>query len=167
MRVVRRLRLGGLPRSLAADGRSLWVAATGGGSASSARVSGVTPLSASRCDPVVGGGGRADVLVVSDLPVQGNASLGATQMAQAIALTLREHGFRAGRLRMASLTSSVRRRASGHRLPRPGDVRHRPRVQPPLTMSRQIGTWDFRLRRSRCSRGSTAHGVALCRWSRR
>ena len=104
MRVVRRLRLGGLPRSLAADGRSLGVAATGAGSASSARVSGVTPLSASRCDPVVGGGGRADVLVVSDLPVQGDASLGATQMAQAIALTLREHGFRAGRFR-AGLTS--------------------------------------------------------------
>ena len=77
------------------------MATTGAGSASSARVSGVTPLSASRCDPVVGGGGRADVLVVSDLPVQGDASLGATQMAQAIALTLREHGFRAGRFRLA------------------------------------------------------------------
>jgi branched-chain amino acid transport system substrate-binding protein len=33
--------------------------------------------------------------------VQGDASLGATQMAQAIALTLREHGFRAGRFRLA------------------------------------------------------------------
>ena len=55
MRVARRLRLGGLPRSLAGDGRTLWVATTGAGSASSARVSGVTPLSASRCDPVVGG----------------------------------------------------------------------------------------------------------------
>ncbi|HEX4690232.1 MAG TPA: BTAD domain-containing putative transcriptional regulator [Solirubrobacteraceae bacterium] len=101
MRVVRRLRLGGLPRSLAADGRSLWVAVTGGGSASSARVAGVTPLPASRCDPPVGGGGRADVLIVSDLPVHGDAGLGATQMAEAIALTLREHGFRAGRFRLA------------------------------------------------------------------
>jgi branched-chain amino acid transport system substrate-binding protein len=53
-------------------------------------------------EPVVAGaGGTADVLVVSDLPLQGDLRLTSTQMAQAITFALREHGFRAGRLRIA------------------------------------------------------------------
>jgi DNA-binding SARP family transcriptional activator/ABC-type branched-subunit amino acid transport system substrate-binding protein len=101
-RVVRTVSVGGVPRSLAADGDTVWVAVTGAGGAATSEVAGVAPLPGSICEPVVAGpGGRADVLVVSDMPLQGDTRLTATQMAQAIAFTLREHGFRAGRLRIA------------------------------------------------------------------
>ena len=46
-------------------------------------------------------GGRPDVLIVSDLPLQGDYRLRATQMARAIAFVLRERGFRAGKFRVA------------------------------------------------------------------
>ena len=46
-------------------------------------------------------GGRADALVVSDLPLQGGERLTAVQMSRAIEFVLRERGFRAGRLRVA------------------------------------------------------------------
>ena len=41
---------------------------------------------------------HADVLLVSDLALQGGTRVSTTQMAQAIAFVLREHGFRAGLL---------------------------------------------------------------------
>ena len=67
-----------------------------------AEVAGVTPLPASTCEPVVPARtAEADVLVVSDLPLQGGVRVSATQMAQAITFVLREHGFRAGRFRVA------------------------------------------------------------------
>ena len=47
------------------------------------------------------GKGKADVLVVSDLPLQGGVRVTTTQMAQAISFVLRRHGFRAGRFRVA------------------------------------------------------------------
>jgi branched-chain amino acid transport system substrate-binding protein len=50
---------------------------------------------------VAGNGGKADVLVTSDLPLHGDARLSATRMAQAIAFTLAERRFRAGRFRVA------------------------------------------------------------------
>ena len=53
------------------------------------------------CEPVVAGAGRADLLIVSDLPLQGGVRVSATQMAQAIAFVLRERGFRAGRFKVA------------------------------------------------------------------
>ena len=103
MRAVRTVRVGGAPRWLAVDGGSVWVAVTGTDAAPTAgKVAGITPLPASMCEPpVAGAGGRADALVVSDLPLQGDDRLKATQMAQAIALVMRERGYRAGRLRLA------------------------------------------------------------------
>ena len=54
------------------------------------------------CEPVVAGpDGKADALVLSDLPLQCDSRLKATQMARAITLAMRERGFRAGRLRLA------------------------------------------------------------------
>jgi branched-chain amino acid transport system substrate-binding protein len=50
---------------------------------------------------VVAGRGESDVLVVSDLPLQGGIRVTATQMAQAISFALRERGFRAGPFRVA------------------------------------------------------------------
>ena len=95
--------LGAIPRSVAADDETVWVAVAGGAqTASTSDVAGVRPLPASMCEPVVAGaGGAADVLVVSDLPLQGGIRLSATQMAQAITFALRERGFRAGRFRVA------------------------------------------------------------------
>jgi branched-chain amino acid transport system substrate-binding protein len=102
MRVIRSLHIDGEPRSLAADGNTMWVAVTRPAGTVSADVAGVKPLPASRCQPVLSGnGGRADVLIVSDLPLQGDTRLSAVQMAQAITFVLREHRFRAGRHRIA------------------------------------------------------------------
>jgi branched-chain amino acid transport system substrate-binding protein len=61
--------------------------------------------------PVAGAGGRADLLIVSDLPLQGGVRITATQMAQAMVYVLRERGFRAGghRLAFQSCDDSVAR----------------------------------------------------------
>jgi DNA-binding SARP family transcriptional activator/ABC-type branched-subunit amino acid transport system substrate-binding protein len=94
--------IGAIPRAVAADGEAVWVAASGGAeTAVTARADSVTPLPASRCERVATGpGGKADVLVVSDLPLQGGEPLTALQMSQAIRFILDERGFRAGRLRV-------------------------------------------------------------------
>ena len=103
MRVRRTIRVGGTPRWLAVDGGTVWVAVTGTAPASTSRdVAGIQPLPASMCEPVLAGpDGHADALVVSDLPLQGDQRLTATQMARAITLVMREHGFRAGGIRLA------------------------------------------------------------------
>jgi ABC-type branched-subunit amino acid transport system substrate-binding protein len=102
MQVRRVVELGGAPGSLATDGRTVWVTVIGAGEATASRVAGVTPIGVRNCDPVVGGNkGRADQLVASDLPLQGDSRSQATQMAQAISYVLRTHRFRAGRFRIA------------------------------------------------------------------
>jgi DNA-binding SARP family transcriptional activator/ABC-type branched-subunit amino acid transport system substrate-binding protein len=102
MRVVRTVRVGGIPRSLTIAGDVLWTAVAGAGeTTTSSRAAGVTPLPSSICEPVIAGGGRADLLITSDLPLQGGIRVTATQMAHAITFVLREHGFRAGRFRVA------------------------------------------------------------------
>jgi DNA-binding SARP family transcriptional activator/ABC-type branched-subunit amino acid transport system substrate-binding protein/DNA-binding beta-propeller fold protein YncE len=102
MRVVRTVRVTGVPRALALAGGTVWVAVTGDAAPAAERVAGVTPVAGPTCGPVVAGaGGRADVLLVSDLPLQGGIRITARQMEQAITFVLREHGFRAGRFRVA------------------------------------------------------------------
>jgi branched-chain amino acid transport system substrate-binding protein len=102
MRVARRVRVGGIPRALTIDGDTLWAAVAGAAAATTSHVSGVKPMPASICEPVlVGGDGRADVLITSDLPLQGGVRITATQMAHAMTFALRERGFRAGRFRVA------------------------------------------------------------------
>jgi branched-chain amino acid transport system substrate-binding protein len=89
------------PRSVTADVDTLWVAAVAEPTASTTAVAGVRPFPASTCEPVVRGKGPSDVLVVSDLPLQGGVRIRTTQMAEAIAFVLRSRGFRAGRFRVA------------------------------------------------------------------
>ena len=104
MRVVRTVRVGGIPRALALAGGTVWVAVTGDAApAGGARaVAGVTPVGGATCGPVVTGpDGRADVLLATDLPLQGGIRVTARQMEQAMTFVLREHGFRAGRFRVA------------------------------------------------------------------
>lgn len=101
--VVRTIEVGGAPRSVAAHDGRVWVAISDAGTAAAtATTGGVTPLPAGVCGPVVyGGGGRPDLLVASDLPLQGGIQVSGTQMAQAIQFSLRQRGFRAGRFRVA------------------------------------------------------------------
>jgi DNA-binding SARP family transcriptional activator/ABC-type branched-subunit amino acid transport system substrate-binding protein len=102
MRVLRTVQLGGAPRSVATDGRSVWVAVSGTGGAARSHVAGVRPVPSGSCGPIVAGkDGKADLLIVSDLPLQGDSRLAATQIAQAITFYLREDDFRAGRFRLA------------------------------------------------------------------
>lgn len=97
--MVDTLTVPGVPRALAVAGDTVWVA-----SAAAAEPAPVTagdaPLPRSVCGPVLSAAGGYDHLVVSDLPLQGNLAFSAQQMEQAIAFTLRERGFRAGRWRL-------------------------------------------------------------------
>ena len=101
--LVRTVPLDGIPRSVAVDGSTVWVALTPGPRAAvTEEVSGIRALPPSMCEPVVAGeGGEADLLVVSDLPLQGGIRITALQMVQAMTFVLRERGFRAGRFRVA------------------------------------------------------------------
>jgi len=98
--VVRTILLGGVPRSLVvADGR-VWVSLSNletPAVSSTPNVEGVQALPLTSCEPVVyGGEGDPDVMIASDLMLQGGARVLTTQMAQAIAFVVRERGFRAG-----------------------------------------------------------------------
>jgi ABC-type branched-subunit amino acid transport system substrate-binding protein/DNA-binding beta-propeller fold protein YncE len=48
------------------------------------------------CQPIESGGGKPDVLIASDLPLQGPFGAGPRAMADAIGAVVRRHGFRAG-----------------------------------------------------------------------
>ena len=99
--VERTLDLDGIPRSIAVDGNTVWVALVTDPEASEITVAGIRPLPASTCERVLAGRGRSDVLIVSDLPLQGGTRATSTQMAQAIAFVLRDRGFRVGRFKVA------------------------------------------------------------------
>ena len=65
--------------------------------AAAKRASAVTPLVASSCDPLVyEGAGTPDVLIVSDLPMQGASRPSTSQMTRAITDVLRQRSFTAG-----------------------------------------------------------------------
>jgi branched-chain amino acid transport system substrate-binding protein len=99
--VAATVELDGIPRSVAVDGDTVWVAASAGPEAAVTEdVSGITPLPPTVCEPVLAGD-KADLLIVSDLPLQGGTQRTTTQMAQAIAYVMRERNFRAGRFRVA------------------------------------------------------------------
>jgi branched-chain amino acid transport system substrate-binding protein len=102
-RVVRSVELDGIPRSIAVADDAVWVALAHGATASTvADVQGITTFEATSCErPLAGPGRAADVLITSDLPLQGGTRVSATQMSQAIEFVLRERGFRAGEHRVA------------------------------------------------------------------
>jgi DNA-binding SARP family transcriptional activator/ABC-type branched-subunit amino acid transport system substrate-binding protein len=98
--IARVVNLDGVPRSVAVDGDTVWVVADGGPAAALEETAGIRPLPASSCEPVLANG-EADLLVVSDLPLQGGIRENVQQMAQAITFVLRDRRFRAGRFRLA------------------------------------------------------------------
>lgn len=86
--VTSRIPLAGTPPSVAADEDTVWVSVAG------------TPrgdvLPSSMCGPVLSGAGRPDVLIASDLPLQGTPGSVTRVAADAIRLVLRRNRFRAG-----------------------------------------------------------------------
>ena len=102
-RIVRTIELDGIPRSVAVADDVVWVTlAQGATAATTSEVQGVTTFRTTTCEqPLEGPDGGADVLITSDLPLQGGTRVSATQMTQAIEFVLRERGFRAGRHRVA------------------------------------------------------------------
>jgi branched-chain amino acid transport system substrate-binding protein len=92
----------GIPRSVAVDGQTVWVAVGPGlGEPVASEAAGIRAWPAPECEPVVAGPGDADVLITSDLPLQGGTRVSAGQMVQAITFVLHEHRFRAGRFPVA------------------------------------------------------------------
>jgi branched-chain amino acid transport system substrate-binding protein len=68
------------------------------GAAAALTPTALTPLPQSFCSPVAyGGKGQPQVLVVSDLPLQGLSSHGSVAMTRAIRFVLAQHKYRAGR----------------------------------------------------------------------
>ena len=78
----------GAAQALAAGAGSAWVSVAGG------TRDGVLP--ASTCSEVASGGRKPDVLIASDLPLQGPDGAGPRGMADAIGFVLKDHGFEAG-----------------------------------------------------------------------
>ena len=78
----------GTPQGIAADGRSTWVSVAGG----------TTPgtLQTSACGQLASGGGRPDVLIASDLPLQPPVGQQARPLADAVRHVLERHEYRAG-----------------------------------------------------------------------
>ncbi|HET6624688.1 MAG TPA: ABC transporter substrate-binding protein [Gaiellaceae bacterium] len=86
--VTARLALAGTPPSVAADAEKAWISIAGDPSRD--------VLPASVCSRVVSEGGEPDVLIASDLPLQGPSGAITRTAANAIGFVLRKHGFRAG-----------------------------------------------------------------------
>ena len=101
--VIRTIDLAGIPRSVAIDGQTVWATVIPDPvAAPTSEVTGVATFASNVCEPPLAGeSGPADVLITSDLPLQGGARVSATQMADAIEFVLRERGFRAGAYRIA------------------------------------------------------------------
>ncbi len=78
----------GAVQSLAADDRTAWVSTAG------ATLADGMPET---CGRVMSGGRDPDVLIASDLPLQGDFSEGTAGTTAAIELVLKQHGFKAGR----------------------------------------------------------------------
>jgi branched-chain amino acid transport system substrate-binding protein len=94
--VKRTIAVGGVPRAIAVGEGAVWAVATGTGGSVSARAAG-GGLPRSFCEDVLfGGEGSPDLLIASDLPLQGGLRLSALQMSQAVAYVLRARSFKAG-----------------------------------------------------------------------
>jgi branched-chain amino acid transport system substrate-binding protein len=105
-RVLARIGVGGAPRGIALGAGRLWVTVAGGGGTSLAGSldpgADVAPVDSRNCGPALAGpGGDPDLLVVSDVPLEGSWRPAAEAMNAAVAFVLRERRFRAGRFTVA------------------------------------------------------------------
>ena len=95
----------GAPQAIAAGVGSAWVSVAGGTTAGS--------LTVSACGPVVGGAGDPDVLIASDLALQGPDSAGQRTLESAIRFTLEQRRFRAGEFSVGYQSCDVSTPQSG------------------------------------------------------
>ena len=99
-RVVRVTPLGGTPRGLAAGEDRIWVAVGGTAAPAAEPVrESAQVLPAPACGPVTAGSEPPDLLIASDLPLQGGL-LETESLVGAITYVLRQHDFRAGEHRV-------------------------------------------------------------------
>ena len=97
-RVTRRIALGGTPHDVVVAGDRVWVTVSGGvPAARPAHLGNVRPVASRSCGPPLAGTATPQLLIASDLPLQGGARFPANQMAAAVISVLRAHAFRAGR----------------------------------------------------------------------
>jgi ABC-type branched-subunit amino acid transport system substrate-binding protein/DNA-binding beta-propeller fold protein YncE len=94
----------GAPQAIAAGVGSAWVSVAGGTTEGSLEVSG--------CGPVVGGA-HPDLLIASDLPLQGPDSAGPRALEGAIRFTLEQRRFRAGEFSVGYQSCDVSTPQSG------------------------------------------------------
>jgi branched-chain amino acid transport system substrate-binding protein len=87
--VTAAVRIPGSPQGVAVGGGLAWVTLAGGTRKGS--------LPASACAPLESGGHKPQLLIATDLPLQGPGGAVAHSLADAVRLVLRAHGFRAGR----------------------------------------------------------------------
>ena len=97
--------VGNAPQSVSVSAAGIWTAvASGGGNSvtTTPELGGLATLPPGSCsNPVYGGSGRPDALIVSDLPTQSADAPVTLSMVQAIEFVLRRHQFRAGRYGVA------------------------------------------------------------------
>ena len=102
-RVTATVQTGNTPRDVAAGAGGVWVtvAGSGGGSvpAAAEAEAAAETLPASFCGELFAGE-KPDLLVASDLPLQGGNRFTTLQMSEAIGFVIRQRGFRAGRFRV-------------------------------------------------------------------
>jgi ABC-type branched-subunit amino acid transport system substrate-binding protein/DNA-binding beta-propeller fold protein YncE len=105
-KVTARARIGAA-QALAADAGSAWVSTAG------ATAAGTLPEDV--CGPLESGGRTPDVLIASDLPLQGGMGADSRALADAIRLVLSRHDFKAGRFTVGyrSCDDSTRQTGSG------------------------------------------------------
>ena len=95
----------GAPQAIAAGVGSAWVSVAGGTTEGS--------LEVSACGPVVGGAGDPDVLIASDLALQGPDSAGQRALDGAIRFMLEQRSFRAGEFSVGYQSCDVSTPQSG------------------------------------------------------
>jgi len=93
------------PQALAAGAGSAWVSVAGGTTEGALTVSG--------CGPVASGGRTPDVLIASDLPLQGPFSANPRTLENAIRFILERHRFRAGKYTVGYQSCDVSTAQSG------------------------------------------------------
>ena len=101
-RVTKRIPIGGAPRDVVVAGNRVWVAVSGTTPAARpARLGNVSAVASPSCGPPLAGAAAPQLLIASDLPLQGTLRLQAHEMEAGVISVLREHRFRAGRFPLA------------------------------------------------------------------
>jgi DNA-binding SARP family transcriptional activator/ABC-type branched-subunit amino acid transport system substrate-binding protein len=98
-RVTGTVHTGGHPQDVVVAGRDAWASVAPGPAAASTEPG---TIAGAPCEPTLARpGDRADVMLVSDLPLRGGIRVSSQHMTEAIAAVVRARGFRAGRFKVA------------------------------------------------------------------